>query len=76
MLGIRLEEELDQKLAAIARQRGITKSALVREAIRRFLAENELVSESRCQSLLVAGRKEERETLEQIEQTVDLEGWK
>ncbi len=76
MLGIRLEEELDQKLAAIARQRGITKSALVREAIRRFLAENELVSESRRQSLLVAGRKEERETLEQIEQTVDLEGWK
>ncbi len=76
MFGIRLEEELDHKLAAIAKLRGLTKSDLVREAIRRFLNENELVSEARRQSLLVSGHKGEEETMEQIEHMVDLDGWR
>lgn len=75
MFGIRLEDELDHKLAAIAKQRGLTKSDLVREAIRRFLNENELASEARRQSLLVSGRKGEEETLEYMEHTADLDGW-
>jgi RHH-type rel operon transcriptional repressor/antitoxin RelB len=76
MLGVRLEDELDHKLAAIARQRGLTKSDLVREAIRRYLDENELASEARRQSLLVSHGDGEEETLEDIEHTTDLDGWK
>jgi len=76
MFGIRLEEELDHKLATIAKQRGLTKSDLVREAIRRFLDENGLASEARRQSLLVSGRKGEEEALDSIEHTADLDGWR
>ena len=76
MFGIRLEDELDHKLAAIAKQRGLIKSDLVRKAIRRFLNENELVSEARHQSLLVTDRKGEQEALEYIEHTADLDGLK
>ena len=74
MLGIRLEDELDQKLTAIAKQRGLTKSDLVREAIRRYLSEDELASEARRQSLLVSAHEDE-ETLDFIEQAADLDDW-
>ncbi|MGD8589169.1 MAG: DUF3018 family protein [Chromatiales bacterium] len=76
MLAIRLEDELDQKLTAIAKQRGITKSDLVREAIRRYLSEDELASEARRQSLLVSGHEAEEETLEFIEHATDLDDWR
>jgi RHH-type rel operon transcriptional repressor/antitoxin RelB len=75
MLGIRLDDELDQKLTAIARQRGLTKSELVREAIRRYLSEDELASEARRQSLLVSAHEGEAETLEFIEAVSDLDDW-
>jgi predicted DNA-binding protein len=76
MFGIRLEEDLDLKLAAIARQRGLTKSDLVREAISRFLNENELASEARRQSLLANSQKDEEDVMEFIEHTTDLQGWR
>ena len=75
MFGIRLEEDLDLKLTAIARQRGLTKSDLVREAISRYLNENELATEARRQSLLAGSQKEEEDVMEFIEHTADLQGW-
>ena len=67
--------ELDQKLTAIAKQRGVTKSNLVREVIRHFLSEDELASEARRQSLLVSNQEGEEETLEFIESLADLDDW-
>ena len=75
MFGIRLEEDLDLKLTAIARQRGLTKSDMVREAISRFLNENELASEARRQSLLASSQEEAEDVMEFIEHTADLQGW-
>lgn len=37
MLGVRLEPELEDRLARLARQQQITKSELAREAIRRYV---------------------------------------
>ena len=76
MFGIRLDPELDRKLTALAKQQGKTKSDLAREAIRRFLLENDLAAEARRQSLLVSKVINEQETLEFIEDTADLENWK
>ena len=75
MFGIRLEENLDLKLAAIARQRGLTKSDLVREAISRYLNENELATEARRQSLLANSQEGEGDVMEFIEHTADQQGW-
>jgi predicted transcriptional regulator len=51
MLGVRLDPRLDRLLSAIARKRRTTRSALVREAIRRFLTEADLAARAREQSL-------------------------
>lgn len=75
MFGIRLEPELDRRLAALAKQQGKTKSELAREAIRRFLLENDLVAEARRQSLLVSKSSSEQNTLDFIENAVDLKQW-
>ena len=76
MFGIRLEPKLDRRLAALAKQQGKTKSDLAREAIRRYLLENDLVVEARRQSLLVSKGTSDRDTLAFIENAADLEGWK
>ena len=76
MFGIRLEPELDRKLAVLAKQQGKTKSDLAREAIRRFLLENDLVAEARRQSLLVSESPGEQDALDFIEHASDLEQWK
>jgi RHH-type rel operon transcriptional repressor/antitoxin RelB len=76
MFGIRLEPELDRRLAALAKQQGKTKSDLAREAIRRFLLENDLVAEAKRQSLLVSQSPIEQDTLDFIEYASDLEQWK
>lgn len=75
MFGIRLDPELDHRLAALAKQQGKTKSDLAREAIRRFLLENDLLAEARRQSLLVSKSPGEQVALDFIEDAVDLEGW-
>ncbi len=41
MLAIRLEKELEQELDILAKTRGSNRSALVREAIVRYLEDNE-----------------------------------
>ncbi len=76
MFGIRLEPELDRRLTALAKKQGTTKSDLAREAIRRFLLENDLVAEARRQSLLVSRAKNERDALDFIESASDFNRWK
>lgn len=71
MFGIRLEPELDLKLTALARKRGKTKSDLVREAIRQFLLENDLVVEAQRQSLRVSKAGDEQDALDFIENASD-----
>lgn len=41
MLAIRLNMEIEQELALLAKKRGSNRSALVREAILRYLEDNE-----------------------------------
>jgi predicted transcriptional regulator len=50
MLGVRLEPKLEKHLAAVARRLRTTKSALAREAIRRFLADGDLAARAEEQS--------------------------
>lgn len=76
MFGIRLDPELDRRLAVLAKQQGKTKSDLAREAIRRFLLENDLVAEAQRQSLLVSKAGDEQVALDLIEDATDLKGWK
>lgn len=77
MFGIKLESELDRKLAALASQQGKTKSDLVREAIRRFLVEADLAAQARRQSLLVSKSFNEQDTLDFfVENAADIRQWK
>ena len=76
MFGIRLEPELDRKLTALAKNQGKTKSDLAREAIRRYLLENDLVAEARRQSLLVSRAKNEQDALDFIESASDFDQWR
>ncbi len=76
MFGIRLDPELERRLTALAKKQGKTKSDLAREAIRRFLLENDLVAEARRQSLLVSRAKNERDTLDFIESASDFDRWR
>lgn len=52
MLAVRIEEELERQLAAVARRKGRSKSDLVREALRRYLDDDLWLSECRRQSRL------------------------
>ena len=56
MLGVRLDEELEQRLAAVARTQGRSKSDIAREAVRRYVDRHDeaLQAEARRQSLLAA----------------------
>jgi predicted transcriptional regulator len=56
MLGVRLDRNTDRLLGALARQRRTTKSALVREAIERYVAAAELAQQAREQSLRASKR--------------------
>ena len=72
MLGLRLDPTLEKWLAALARQRGRTKSDLAREAIRRYLETEVLPAEARRQSLRVANARCERAATDFIERVTDL----
>jgi RHH-type rel operon transcriptional repressor/antitoxin RelB len=65
MLAIRLEKELEQELDLLAKARGSNRSAMVREAIVRYLEDNEdlelakrAIAESRGSKSLRDLRKE------------------
>ena len=51
MLGVRLDKKTDKLLTLLARQRRTTKSALVREAIERYLIVVDIARRAREQSL-------------------------
>ena len=56
MLGVRLDEELEQRLAAVARTQGRSKSDIAREAVRRYVERHDeaFLAEARRQSLRAA----------------------
>lgn len=56
MLGVRLEPELEARLAAVAHAYGRTKSDIAREAVRRFIKEHDAAYRTECrrQSLAAA----------------------
>ena len=51
MLGLRIEPELARRLEAIALRTGRTKSDIAREALAKYLADQDLPAEARGQSL-------------------------
>jgi RHH-type rel operon transcriptional repressor/antitoxin RelB len=66
MLGIRLNTDMEQELAAVARKQGRSKSDVARDAIRRYLAAEGLFAEARRQSLLVSASEHDREVADFI----------
>lgn len=58
MLGVRLDEELERRLAAVARTQERSKSDVARDAIRRYVEQNDLafLAEAKRQSLRAAER--------------------
>ena len=58
MLGVRLDEELEQRLTAVARSQGRSKSDIAREVVRRYvdLHDAAMLAEAKRQSLNAAAR--------------------
>ncbi len=66
MLGVRLDDELAQRLTAVARSQGRSKSDIARDAVRRYvdLHDAAFLAEAKRQSLRAAARgwtEEDRE---------------
>ncbi|GAA3710884.1 hypothetical protein GCM10022268_19950 [Sphingomonas cynarae] len=61
MLGVRLDTELEERLAAVARTQGRSKSDIAREAVRRYvdLHDEAYRREARRQSLRASKREGE-----------------
>ena len=78
MLGVRLDEELEQRLAAVARTQGRSKSDIAREAVRRYVERHDaaFLAEAKRQSLRAAQRDDRSEYAfwEAIE--IEDSGWK
>lgn len=72
MIGIRIGRDMEYELDALARRQGRTKSAVVREAIERYLRSEGLVEEARRQSLAVSGDRPERDAILFAEEATDL----
>ncbi len=58
MLGVRIDSELEQRLAAVARSQGRSKSDIAREAVRRYVERHDeaYLAEAKRQSLRAAAR--------------------
>jgi RHH-type rel operon transcriptional repressor/antitoxin RelB len=69
MLAIRLEKELEQELDMLAKAKGSNRSAVVREAIVRYLEDNEDLELAR-QALAATG---ERVSLRQLRKDLGLD---
>ena len=56
MLGVRLDSELEERLAAVARTQGRSKSDIAREAVRRYVEQHDeaFQAEAKRQSLVAA----------------------
>jgi RHH-type rel operon transcriptional repressor/antitoxin RelB len=70
MLAIRLEKELEQELDLLAKARGSNRSAVVREAIVRYLEDNEDLDLAR-RALAETG---DRTSLRQLRKELGLDG--
>ncbi len=70
MLGVRLDSELEERLAAVARTQGRSKSDIAREAVRRYVERHDeaFLAEAKRQSLAAAalGWTEEDEAWERL----------
>ena len=77
---LRVPARLDQRLTQEAKRRRRTKSALVREALVAAFGDAQPVEdkarEARRQSLLVSGRKSERDALDFVVASAHRRGWK
>ena len=58
MLGVRLDNDLEERLAAVARTQGRSKSDIAREAVRRYVERHDeaYLAEARRQSRAAAAR--------------------
>jgi RHH-type rel operon transcriptional repressor/antitoxin RelB len=58
MLGVRLDDELERRLTAVARSQGRSKSDIARDAVRRYvdLHDAAFLAEAKRQSLAAAAR--------------------
>jgi RHH-type rel operon transcriptional repressor/antitoxin RelB len=58
MLGVRLDSELEERLAAVARTQGRSKSDIAREAVRRYVERHDeaFLAEAKRQSLTAAAQ--------------------
>lgn len=58
MLGVRLDSELEEQLAAVARTQGRSKSDIAREAVRRYVERHDaaFLAEARRQSLAASAQ--------------------
>jgi RHH-type rel operon transcriptional repressor/antitoxin RelB len=70
MLGVRLDNDLERRLASVARNQGRSKSDIAREAVRRYVEMHDqaFLAEARRQSLAAAARgwNEEDEAWERL----------
>lgn len=70
MLGVRLDEDLERRLASVARTQGRSKSDIARDAVRRYVDQHDeaFLAEARRQSLnaVARGRTEEDAAWEAI----------
>jgi RHH-type rel operon transcriptional repressor/antitoxin RelB len=70
MLGVRLDDDLEQRLTAVARTQGRSKSDIVRDVVRRYvdLHDEAFLAEAKRQSLAAAalGWSEEDEAWERL----------
>ncbi len=80
VLTLRVPSDLDRRIERAARRKRRTKSALLREALQSAFGDeappDDPAREARRQSLLVSGRRSEREALEFIEHSGDDRGWR
>jgi predicted transcriptional regulator len=71
MLAIRLDPDLERRLAGVAKRHRRTKSQVVRDALLRYLDGESLATEARRQSLRVSGTAAEREALRFVDHATD-----
>ena len=69
MLGVRLDDDLEARLTAVARTQGRSKSDIAREAVRRYvdLHDAAFLAEAKRQSLRAAARGWSREDEEWLD---------
>ena len=70
MLAIRIEKELEQELDLVAKARGSNRSAVVREAIVRYLEDNE---DLELAKQAITGSRDSK-TLRELRQELGLDG--